>query len=255
MGFLFDMLEKAAGQNCQATNFLKIFSSISHTTSLGLLEENNANRALSWMIQATHRYLLDKVCADYRQTSPSAPKMDQVLATVSLNTIRCAHCSNETVRHGGSYLYELIYPQRKAGNSRSPTFSQVLKASVERQDLTRGWCDRCKRYQHLSTRKVVQAVPPVLAINTAIRDEARQYWAREGWLPSEIGIIIDQGQFFCFEGQDLEMHLQRGAFKIVVFELIGVVAEVFGGEHPNASSHLVSLINGEHNYRECTSTR
>jgi len=30
MGFLIDMLEKAEGQNCQATNFLKTFSSSSH---------------------------------------------------------------------------------------------------------------------------------------------------------------------------------------------------------------------------------
>ena len=30
MGFLFDMLEKASGQNCQATNLLKTFSSLSH---------------------------------------------------------------------------------------------------------------------------------------------------------------------------------------------------------------------------------
>lgn len=29
MGFLFDMLDKANGQNCQATNFLKTFSSLS----------------------------------------------------------------------------------------------------------------------------------------------------------------------------------------------------------------------------------
>ena len=28
MGFLFDMMEKAEGQSCQATNFLKTFSSI-----------------------------------------------------------------------------------------------------------------------------------------------------------------------------------------------------------------------------------
>ena len=30
MGFLFDMLEKASGQNCQATNLLKTFSGLSH---------------------------------------------------------------------------------------------------------------------------------------------------------------------------------------------------------------------------------
>lgn len=32
MGFLFDMLEKAEGQNCQATNFLKTFSCIPEGT-------------------------------------------------------------------------------------------------------------------------------------------------------------------------------------------------------------------------------
>jgi hypothetical protein len=29
LGFLIDMLEKATGQNCQATNFLKTFGSLS----------------------------------------------------------------------------------------------------------------------------------------------------------------------------------------------------------------------------------
>ena len=36
MGFLFDMLEKASGQNCQATNLLKTFSSLSHGDSLSI---------------------------------------------------------------------------------------------------------------------------------------------------------------------------------------------------------------------------
>ena len=34
MGFLFDMLDKAEGQSCQATNFLKAFSSIPESTFL-----------------------------------------------------------------------------------------------------------------------------------------------------------------------------------------------------------------------------
>lgn len=33
MGFLFDMMEKAEGQSCQATNFLKTFSSVSEGMS------------------------------------------------------------------------------------------------------------------------------------------------------------------------------------------------------------------------------
>ena len=123
------------------------------------------------------------------------------------------------------------------------TFSQILKASVERQDQTRGWCDRCKRYQQLSTRKTIQSVPAVLMINAAIHSpEAKHLWLTPNWLPREIGIIVDQGQFFCYEGQDLMLHVQRGVHNIMVYELIGVVADINSGEHEKP--HLVSMING-----------
>jgi PAB-dependent poly(A)-specific ribonuclease subunit 2 len=118
-----------------------------------------------------------------------------------------------------------------------------LKASVERQEQTRGWCDRCKRYQQISTRKSIQSVPAVLTINANVGgNEAKQLWSTPGWLPQEIGVIVDQGQFFCYEGQDLKLHLQRGVFNITVYELIGVVADIHSGE--NQKSHLVSMVNG-----------
>ena len=245
MGFLFDMLEKASGQNCQATNFLKTFSSLSHAASLGLLEDNSQNRPLTEMIQSANRFLLDKISADFRQISPHASQMDQMLSTVALATIRCAHCTNDVMRPGGSYVHELVYPAKSLKNHMRiprPSFSQILKASVERQDQTRGWCDRCKRYQQLSARKSIQGVPAVLMINTAIHgSDAKQLWSIPKWLPQEIGIIVDQGQFFCYEGQDLKLHLQRGVFNIVVYELVGLVADINSEE--SSKSHLVSMIN------------
>ena len=245
MGFLFDMLEKASGQNCQATNFLKTFSSLSHASSLGLLEEQLSSRPLTEMIQSTNRFLLDKIAAEFRQTSPHINHMDQMLNTVALATIRCAHCTNEMVRPGSSRVHELVYPPKTLKNHMRiprPSFSQILKASVERHDQTRGWCDRCKRYQQLATRKSIQGLPAVLLINTAIHSaDAKQLWSIPNWLPQEIGVIVDQGQFFCYEGQDLKLHLQRGAYTIVVYELVGLVADIHNGE--NNKSHLVSLIN------------
>lgn len=251
LGFLIDMLEKANGQNCQATNFLKTFGSLSHAASLGLLEDGVPVRPLSLMIQATNRFFLEKFAADYRQTSPQA-HMDKVLVTAAISSIRCGNCMNETMRPGGTCVHELVYPVRPVrGQPRSygPTFSQVLKASVERQDQTRGWCDRCKRYQQLNARKTIQSTPPVLTINAAIHNaDAKQLWAKPGWLPAEIGIIVEGGQFFCYEGQDLELHIQRGAFQITVYELVGLVAEIDGGEAQLA--HLVSLINITPSLRE-----
>jgi len=78
------------------------------------------------------------------------------------------------------------------------------------------------------------------ALNTA---ESKQYWAKPGWLPEEIGVIIDNGKFFCFEGDDLRLHLQRGLHVVKVYELVGIVADINSGEHQK--SHLVSLVNSE----------
>lgn len=83
-----------------------------------------------------------------------------------------------------------------------------------------------------------------MMINAAIHSpDQKQLWATAGWLPQEIGVIIVNGQFFCYEGQDLKLHLQRGVYDIMVYELVGVVADINSGE--NQKSHLVSMINSE----------
>ncbi|KAK7705004.1 poly(A)-specific ribonuclease [Botryosphaeria dothidea] len=246
LGFLIDMLEKACGQNCQATNFLKTFSGLSNAASLGLLEEHSPNSSLTIMIQNLNRFLLDKLTADFRQMAQGVSHLDHAFTTNAVANIRCAQCNNETRRPGASLVHELVYPPKNTMKNpmraSRPTFSQILKASVERQDQNRGWCDRCKRYQQLAARKTIQNVPPILMINAAIHShEAKQLWATPNWLPEKIGIIVNQGQFFCYEGQDLEHHLRRNFYDIQVYELIGVVADINSGE--NQKSHLVSMIN------------
>lgn len=84
-----------------------------------------------------------------------------------------------------------------------------------------------------------------MLLNAAITTtEAKLLWGIPGWLPEEIGIIIDeQGQFFCYEGDEINMHIQRGIHKIKVYSLMGLVADVDSGQHQK--SHLVSLVNGK----------
>lgn len=255
LGFLIDMLEKAAGLNCQASNFLKTFSGLSNAVSLNLLEEFAPNVALTSMIQNLNRFLLDKISEEYRQMMPGMPgpsALDQVLETQAQASMRCAQCANETIRGGKHFVNELVYPAKHVmKNTRipRPTFSQILKASVERQDQTRGWCTKCNRYQQMVQRKTIQTIPGVLMLNAAIQShEAKLLWSVPNWLPQEIGIIVDQGQFYCFEGQDLKLHLQRGVFDIMVYELIGVVADINSGEHQKP--HLVATINTSPSSRE-----
>lgn len=241
------MLEKAQGQNCQATNFLKTFTSLPQTAHLGLVDEGSGQKALSFMIQATNRYLLDKIIVDFEQTAArdQGHAMQANLETRLTSHIRCEFCANETVKEIVTNVHDLVYPDHPPQRAHHvPTFSQVLKSSVERQEHTRAWCDRCKRYQQLSTSKTIRMIPPVLMIHAAMHNTvARQLWSRPGWLPREIGIIVQHGQFFCYEGKDLQAHLQRGKFAIEVYELVGVVADVQISEHQK--SHLVSIINGE----------
>ena len=81
-------------------------------------------------------------------------------------------------------------------------------------------------------------------INAALKSaEAKQYWSIPGWLPEAIGVIVDNGKFFCFEGEDLRLHLQKGLHVVKVYDLVGIVADVNSGEHQK--SHLVSIINGD----------
>ena len=163
---------------------------------------------------------------------------------------------------------ELIYPQNvgKAGSFsvssdgaantkkkpgqrntrvRGTAFSQVLKMSVEKETTNKGWCNTCHRYQTLATRRTIHEIPSVLMLTTAIHTaEHRHLWATPGWLPEEIGIIVDNGNFFCYEGEDLKLHLQRGIHNITVYSLTGLAVNIDGGKQQQ--SHLVAMANSKY---------
>ncbi|GAM89839.1 hypothetical protein ANO11243_078780 [Dothideomycetidae sp. 11243] len=244
MGFLTDMLEKAGGMNCQASNFLKVYGNLPDAVTLGLMEELH-NTPLTAMIQSANRYFLRSFSEAFKRLPPYSGHMEHAITTLAMTAIKCGHCNNEMLKPGATAVHDLVYPAKTVKlhpRAPRPTFSQILKQSVERQEQTRGWCDRCKRYQQLSTRKTIQETPKVLMINAAIHSmDNRQLWATPNWLPHEIGVIVNNGQFFCYEGQDLRLHLQRGVYDITVYELVGFVADIQSVE--NQSSHLVSLVN------------
>ncbi len=126
----------------------------------------------------------------------------------------------------------------------------MLKSSVEQDSSSKGWCETCQRYQTLHNRKTITSIPSVLALNASGPQnlnyaEFRRLWGTPGWLPEEIGIIVDaSGQFFCYEGEDLKLHLQRGIHDIRVYSLIGMAVNVDNGGQPG-KSHLVAMVNGE----------
>ncbi|KAG6034725.1 poly(A)-specific ribonuclease [Claviceps citrina] len=250
LGFLFDMLQKADGSICQATNLLKTLSSHPQAGPLGLLEEDPHGSSLNVMLQGLTRFFLDKIVTDFKSMSPASSAMEQVLATSATSSIRCMNCRSEYTRPGSTFVNDLLYPSFKSPavrNAKSPriTFSQVLKGSVERETTSKGWCSRCQRYQTIATRKTIHNIPAVLMLNTAITShEHRMLWSTPSWLPEEIGIIVEQGQFFCYEGEDLKLHLQRGIHNITVYSIIGMAINIENS--PTQKPHLVSMVNVAH---------
>ncbi|KAL6918053.1 hypothetical protein FSHL1_009482 [Fusarium sambucinum] len=248
LGFLFDMLQKAEGSICQATNLLKTLSSHPQAGPLGLLEEDPHGSSLNVMLQGLTRFLLDKIVHDGKAIKPASPDIDQVLATSATTLIKCINCRSEYTRPGSTYVNDLLYTSA-AGNrgAKLPriTFSQVLKNSIERETTSKGWCSRCQRYQTIATKKGIHSIPEVLMLNTAITNqEQRALWSTPGWLPEEIGIIVDREQMFCYEGEDLKLHLQRGMHKIKVYSLTGMAINIESGQ--SQKSHLVSMVNVAH---------
>ncbi|KAI2469613.1 PAB-dependent poly(A)-specific ribonuclease subunit PAN2 [Annulohypoxylon bovei var. microspora] len=258
LGFLFDMLHKAEGEACQASNFTKTLSYHPEAGKLGLLEEEpHASRTV--MLQQLTRFLLRQTTQNYSliahntppyATEPPRPEVfEELFQTTATSSIRCMNCRSETTKPDHTMANELMYPQSKPGHRnpriRGTTFSQVLKTSVERETTNKGWCNSCHRYQTLATRKTIHRVPSVLMLTTAIsNNDHRRLWATPGWLPEEIGVIVDNGQFFCFEGEDLKLHLQRGIHNITVYSLTGLAVNIEGGQQQR--SHLVAMANIAH---------
>ncbi|RVD88607.1 uncharacterized protein DFL_002785 [Arthrobotrys flagrans] len=243
LGFLFDMLDKANGQNCQATNFLRTFSSISQASAMGLFEEgmHRSSQSLTAMIQSLNRFLMEKLATDFKACpieGHDESELENALITSSMTCIKCSNCGTETMRPSNSFVRELAYPKKaKALGS----FSTVLKHSIERDGQTRGWCDKCRRYLSLTTKKVVHDVQPeVLMFNAAAGSpESKLYWAEKNWLPREIGIVVQDKKFLCYQGSELNKIKERNS-NIVVYELVGLVAEITGDN--DTAPHLVSLI-------------
>ncbi|OAX78268.1 PAB-dependent poly(A)-specific ribonuclease subunit PAN2 [Emergomyces africanus] len=245
MGFLFDMLDKASGQNCQATNLLKTFSRFREATNLGLLEENLTTKSLSSTIQSVNRFFLHQISHDFRLMFPHSDQLDYTLSTEAVESIRCMLCHNETVRPGNAFVSELNYPTidpKQPRRNASYRFSNILRSTIERETQNRGWCSHCRRYQQVSIRKTVHRMPLVLMINAAINNpNIRQLWGIPGWLPEKVGILVSDGRIQCFEGEELEATKRSGPPGLMVYELVGLVAEIDIPEHHKP--HLVSFIN------------
>jgi PAB-dependent poly(A)-specific ribonuclease subunit 2 len=149
------------------------------------------------------------------------------------------------------YVAALLISNKKSGSRHAKnarvTFSQILKKSIEKDLNAKGFCHNCRGYKMLSSRKVTHQLPVVLTLLAGnINDEHRRLWATPGWLPEEIGIIVANGEFFCYEGDELKSLLdrqQRGQLQhhMLVYSLTALAVDIDTG---SKEGHLVAMANG-----------
>ncbi|KAK4189398.1 ubiquitin carboxyl-terminal hydrolase-domain-containing protein [Podospora australis] len=268
-GFLFDMLQKAEGATCHATNMFKTITSEFQAEQSHLIEEDYvfneapANKPNS-KIQRLNKALLERFSKEYQSITPVSTALERdvlrlpndaplheltsrMLCTKTVLNVSCPTCKAGTTKPDKMSTVDLVYPSQKASGQRSrapkPTFSMALKMSAEKDVLTKGWCAGCRKHKDIKNRNDVETVAAVLAINTQIiNDDQKKLWATPGWLPEEIGIVIGQNSVHCFEGDDLKLHLRRGAHDITVYSLVGMVVNIQRPRRP----HLVAMVNVAH---------
>ena len=77
LGFLFDMLDKAEGDACQASNLTKTLSCHSEAARLGLLEEE-PHSSRTAMLQQLTRFLLGRMDQNHRSMFPQSGAIEEV---------------------------------------------------------------------------------------------------------------------------------------------------------------------------------
>ncbi|KAK9478140.1 ubiquitin carboxyl-terminal hydrolase-domain-containing protein [Lipomyces japonicus] len=261
LGFLFDMLVKADGQHCRAYNFSRTLATIPQASALGLLEDETGLRRvhLGLVLQSFNRFLLERISFESRNEEiasfdrPASHKFDKVVGMSLLSTVKCSSCGHESARRGNTYAVDLQYPKATEGqtsfrnNSKNDkrgntnvSFANIVQQSVETKSSTRGWCDKCRKYNFLTSTRHVKSLSPVLSFNTAIDSPAeRQIWSQKKFLPTKFHASITDGKFQVQNVLEDEKHLGNVDGQSELYELVGMVVEVNFGPLDN---HMVALI-------------
>lgn len=208
LGFLFRMLEDSKGQNCQATNFLRAFSTIPQASALGLFEPETPNRNLSFstLMQNFTRFIMEQIHQEsnipsanpliskalirdiaikseeeQEKTLEIPSTMQQLFGLQTLSQSKCGSCQEEVSRITYPFVVDMLYPKKNDRKSRKRSFTSILKASMYRENQTKAWCANCHQYQPTTTKKIICGLPGVMLINSgASNSEEALIWRQNG---------------------------------------------------------------------------
>ncbi|KAI8642360.1 ubiquitin carboxyl-terminal hydrolase-domain-containing protein, partial [Parasitella parasitica] len=260
LGFLFRMLEDSKGQNCQATNFLRAFSTIPQASALGLFEPETPNRNLSFstLIQNFTRFIMEQIHQESNIPSANpliskalvrniATKQDgeleipstmqQLFGLQTQSQSKCGSCQEEVSRITYPFVVDMLYPKKNDRKSRKRSFTSILKASMYRENQTKAWCASCHQYQPTTTKKIICGLPGVMLINSgASNSEEALIWRQNGPnSPRPTTLVIKALPM----GKEIPPEFKGSPETCAIYELSATILQVQAEEE---STHLVSQI-------------
>ncbi|KAI8336757.1 ubiquitin carboxyl-terminal hydrolase-domain-containing protein [Chlamydoabsidia padenii] len=276
LGFLFRMLEDSNGQNCQATNFLKAFSTIPQAAALGLFEPESPTRNVSYsmLMQNFVRFILEQL---HQETN--TPANNPIILTTLKSSL--AETTATTAASDDSADTVSTNKMDDTSNSNIPSLMQQLFGL---QTLTQSKCGSCNNEtsritypfavdllypkKSTTTKKIIQGLPGVLLINSgAYSSEEASIWRQNGpsspkartdspnqegdspsesvsssWLPERFGILINGSEMtikLLPHGKDIPPEFVGPPETCAIYELSSTVLQVQAEEE---AAHLVAQV-------------
>ncbi|ELU44832.1 cell division control protein 45 [Rhizoctonia solani AG-1 IA] len=187
-GFLTRMLEDAKGVNCQASNFCKTIPKIQQAGALGVVDyqAEGLKRDYGAIIQVFNRFLLEEM-----STRSDVPDGNPWLIKVDEDQVMTNGASKSTVTQlMGIDAQSIVVCGACGATTEKDTLSHVVDLTFLRKVSI---CAMSTENATFHTQRIVPAaaLPPVLAVNTAIlTDDAGSVWRAKGqnFLTPEVSI-------------------------------------------------------------------
>lgn len=193
LGYLFDMLVKAKGRHCAASNFQRLFSSLPEAQSFGLIGDNcfvMDDYKQRKIIQTFNRFLLRKLSLDECKLyfTEESLKLNEICGVATNTTVFSKFCPLAQKREG---IYQTIdVNSRPIGlNSmilHDVTILNYLEASMNRHIQQQIICENCGVEHPVNAALQICDLPPVIILNLDFSNQTMaEIRTFDGWLVPE----------------------------------------------------------------------
>ncbi|QPG73679.1 hypothetical protein FOA43_000992 [Brettanomyces nanus] len=240
LGYLFDMMVKANGQHCAASNFQRIFSSIPEAQRSGLVNEEGKvydDYGQRRLLQAFNRFILERISQDEKRlyNTLQSDKMNSIIGVPTETAVYSNFCSlsqkRTTIFHSID-VNSLPLPPSTPSNM---TILNYVEASMNKKIQHMINCDICKRHHFIDASLRVEELPKDLILNIDLTNEQlNEVRFLKGWLVPEFYMVLSTAGIPMLR-TNIVAGSQVGVRK---YQLVGYVAQVTDRVN---RSHLVSL--------------